>query len=176
MSQNAGDSVVLCHGHFNIIHPGHIRYLDYARQQGVKLVVSIQGDSSFLDSDRKHHFSEAERAVGVASIQAVDQVVLLGEGNLEKLIKVLNPAVLVLGKEFESERDDQVRNAVQLLKKQGGKILFHAGETHYASADLLRDNVPNLHNQHIKQYKQACNQQKITMEGLLECIDKFEDA
>ena len=176
MSQNAEDSVVLCHGHFNIIHPGHIRYLDYARQQGSKLVVSIQGDTSFINTERKHHFSEDERAAGVASIQTVDQVVLLGEGNLEKLIKVLNPAVLVLGKEFESEQDDQVSDAVQLLKKQGGKILFHAGETHYASADLLRDNLPNLHNQHIKQYKQACNQQKIKMEGLLECIDKFEDA
>jgi rfaE bifunctional protein kinase chain/domain len=176
MPQNAGDSVVLCHGHFNIIHPGHIRYLDYARQQGVKLVVSVEGDSYFLNSGRNHHFSEAERAAGVASIQAVDQVVLLGEGNLEKLIKVLNPAILVLGKEFESEREYQVRDAVQLLKKNGGKILFHAGETHYASADLLRDNLPNLHNQQNKQYKQACNQQKIKMEGLLECIDKFEDA
>jgi rfaE bifunctional protein kinase chain/domain len=176
VSQNAGDTVVLCHGHFNIIHPGHIRYLDYARQQGNKLVVSIQGDVSFLNSDRKHHFSEAERALGAASIQTVDQVILLGEGNLEKLIKVLKPAVLVLGKEFESERGDQVSGPLQLLKKQGGKILFHAGETHYASADLLRDNLPSLHNQHIKQYKQACKRQKIKMEGLLECIDKFEDA
>ena len=98
MSQNAGDSVVLCHGHFNIIHPGHIRYLDYAQQQGSKLVVSIQGDASFINTERKHHFSEAERAAGVASIQTVDQVVLLGDGNLEKIIKLLNPAVVVLGK------------------------------------------------------------------------------
>ena len=100
VSQNLEDSVVLCHGHFNIIHPGHIRYLNYAREQGMKLVVSIQGDRSFLNSDSKHHFSEDDRATGVASIQTVDLVVLLGEGNLEKLIKVLNPAVLVLGKEL----------------------------------------------------------------------------
>ena len=176
VSQSRGEKVVLCHGHFNIIHPGHIRYLDYARQQASKLVVSIEGEASFLNSDRKYHFSEAERAAGVAAIQTVDLVVLLGEGNLEKLIKVLNPAVLVLGKEFESERDDQVRDAVQLMKRQGGETLFHAGETHYASADLLRDNLPNLHNQHIKQYKLACNQQKIKTEELLECIDKFEEA
>ena len=168
--------MVLCHGHFNIIHPGHIRYLEYARQQGVKLVVSIQGDASFINTERKHHFSEVERAAGVASIQTVDQVVLLGEGNLEKLIQVLNPAVLILGKEFESERDDQVSGAVQLLKKQGGKILFHAGEIHYASADLLKDNLPDLHEQQIKQFKQACNQQKIKMKELLERLEKFKDA
>ena len=92
VSQNARDTVVLCHGHFNIIHPGHIRYLDYARQQGSILVVSIQGDESFLNSERKHHFSETERAAGVASIQTVDQVILLGDGSLEKVIKVLNKA------------------------------------------------------------------------------------
>ena len=136
--------MVICHGHFNIIHPGHVRYLDYARQQGTKLIVSIQGDSSFLNSNRKHHFLQSERAAGVASLQTVDQVVLLGEGSLEDLIKVLNPEVLVLGKEFEYEQVDQVSEAVQLLKKQGGKILFHAGEFHYASVDLLRDNILDL--------------------------------
>ena len=84
---NAGDSVVLCHGHFNIIHPVHIRYLNYARQQGDKLVVSIQGDASFQNSERKHNFSEAERAAGVASIQSVDKVIILGKRNFEELIK-----------------------------------------------------------------------------------------
>jgi rfaE bifunctional protein kinase chain/domain len=176
VSRNIGEKIVLCHGHFNIIHPGHIRYLDYARKQGAKLIVSIQGDSSFRKSERKHHFIEAERAVGVASIQTVDQVIMLGEGNLEKLIKALGPAVLVLGREFEYERDDQVRDAVQLLKKQGGQVLFHAGEAHYASADLLRDNLPDLHEQNAKQYKLALSQQKIKLEKLQECVDNFKDA
>ena len=102
-SQKDEDSVVLCHGHFNIIHPGHIRYLDYARQQGTKLVVSILGDASFLNSESKHHFSETERAAGVASIQTVDQVIILSEGNLEDIIRDLKPKVLVLGKEFEMQ-------------------------------------------------------------------------
>jgi rfaE bifunctional protein kinase chain/domain len=176
VSLNSVDTVVLCHGHFNIIHPGHVRYLDYARQQGTKLIVSIQGESSFFKSNRKHHFLEGERAAGVASLQRVDQVVLLGEGSLEDLIKVLKPAVLILGKEFEYEQVDQVSEAVQLQKKQGGKILFHAGEFHYASADLLKDNLPDLLDQHIEQFKQACKLHKIKTAGLLECIEKFKDA
>jgi rfaE bifunctional protein kinase chain/domain len=175
-SHSKGESVVLCHGHFNIIHPGHIRYLDYARKQGTELIVSIQGDASFIKSDLKHHFIEAERASGVASIQTVDQVVLLGEGSLEKLIKVLKPEVLVLGKEFEYERDDQVRFAVQIMEEQGGEVLFHAGETHYASADLLKDNLPDLHEQHTNQFKLTCSRQKIKLEELQECIDNFKDA
>ncbi len=176
VSINSEDTVVLCYGHFNIIHPGHVRYLDYARQHGSKLMVSIQGDSAFRNSDRKHHFLESERAAGVASLQTVDQVVLLRDGSLEDLIKALNPEVLVLGKEFESERDFEVREGVQLMKKLGRKILYHAGETHYASSDLLKDNLPDLHDQHIQKFKQACNQQKIKKDDLLECIDKFKDA
>ena len=51
VSEKSGSSVVLCHGHFNIIHPGHIRYLDYSSQQGERLVVSIEGDDSFFNTD-----------------------------------------------------------------------------------------------------------------------------
>ena len=176
VSEISGDSVVLCHGHFNIIHPGHIPYLDYARQQGTTLVVSVQGDVSFLDSERKHHFSEVERAAGVASIQTVDQVIILGEGSLEDLIRTLKPDFLVLGKEFESEQYYEVSEAIQLLKRQGGTVLFHAGEVHYASSDLLRDNLPDLHERNTQLFKQACSQQKLKLEELLECIDKFKDA
>jgi len=171
-----GETVVLCHGHFNIIHPGHIRYLNFARQQGMKLMVSIRGDSSFLNSERKQHFSEAERAAGVASLQMIDQVVLLGEGNLDELIKVLKPEILVLGKEFEDERSDQVREAVQLHKKLGGQLLFHAGETHYSSVDLLNESQHNLHEQHKNLFKKSCSQQRLKLEELMKCIDKFKDA
>ena len=140
--QKPGEKVVLCHGHFNIIHPGHIRYLDFSSQQGTKLVVSVLGDNYFLYSEQKQHFMEEERAAGVASIQIVDQVIMLGDGTLEELIPLLRPDILVLGKEFESEQHLQVSETIRLLKRQGGIALFHAGETRYASSELLRHNVP----------------------------------
>ena len=177
LSEQSNDSVVLCHGHFNIIHPGHIRYLEYASHQGERLVVSIEGDSSFFNPEGKHFFNEVERATGVASIQTVDQVVILSNGRLEDLIKVLNPAILVLGKEFEyqQEEDDQINKAVEQLKKQGGQVLFHAGEIHYASADLLLDNQADPHEQQTKLFNQACKQQNIKSDELLKCIDKFKN-
>jgi len=174
-SQKPGEKVVLCHGHFNIIHPGHIRYLDFSSQEGTKLVVSVLGDNYFLYSQQKQHFMEEERAAGVASIQIVDQVIMLGDGTLEELIQLLKPDVLVLGKEFESEHHLQVGEAIRLLKSQGGIALFHAGETHYASSELLRYNLPELHEQQSQLFKQACSKQKLILGDLLECIDKFEE-
>ena len=160
-------SVVLCHGHFNIIHPGHIRYLDYARQQAKRLVVSVQGDKSFIETERKYHFTEEERAAGVASIQTVDQVIILGDGSLKNLIEALQPDVLVLGREFENELHNEVSEAIKSLKKFDGKVLFHAGDAHYASSDLLRENLPNLQEQNFQLFKQACSQQKFKFENIL---------
>jgi len=176
VSENSGDSVVLCHGHFNIIHPGHIRYLDYASQHGSKLVVSIQGDASFDGTQRKHHFSESERAAGVASLEIVDQVILLGDGTLEGLIRVQSPQVLVLGKEFEIEHHAQLREAIDSQKRQGGTVLYHAGEAQYASSDLLRDSQSSIHEQRIQMFKQACKQQGLNFEELQESIEKFKCA
>jgi len=175
VSQKSGDSVVLCHGHFNIIHPGHIRYLDYAHKQGSKLVVSLQGDRALLE-ERKHHFNEEERALGVASLEAVDQVVLLGNATLRDVIHVLNPSILVLGKEFENELQSDVSQAVELLQKQGGMVLYHAGEAHYASSELLQESQLDLNEERLRKFQQSCKKQNLTLQSLLRTLEQFDEA
>ena len=96
--KNSLETVVLCHGHFNIIHPGHIRYLDFASTQGEKLVVTVEGDQLNNVSDIKQQFNEIERAAGVASLEKVDKVILLGDKHLEDAVKIIEPDFLVLGK------------------------------------------------------------------------------
>ena len=55
---------VLCYGHFNIIHPGHIRYLEYAKSLGKRLIVAVQGDQMLTHSGNSHQFTDQERALG----------------------------------------------------------------------------------------------------------------
>ena len=98
--------------------------------------------------------------MGVASFQNVDQVVKLGKGNLEDLIKILKPHVLVLGKEFEIEREDEFSDAVTKLKEQGGLILYHAGEKQYASSDFLQEYLPEKQGKSIKLFNAATNNHK----------------
>jgi rfaE bifunctional protein kinase chain/domain len=176
ISETTDEKVVLCHGHFNIIHPGHIRYLDFASKQGTKLVVSVKGDSYFKNLAGNNHFSEEVRASGVALIQIVDQVVIIDKDYLGELIKKLNPDTLVLGKEFESEQRHQVVKEIRLLKKQGGKVFFHSGETHYADSNLLRDNLNYLEEQRRESFIKSMAQQNINVKELFECIENFKDA
>ena len=67
-SQNLLSDAVLCFGHFNTIHPGHIRYFRTAHQYGGPLVVALEGDAQILDSQGIQVFSERERAQAVASL------------------------------------------------------------------------------------------------------------
>ena len=75
-----------------------------------------------------------------------------------------------------SQREHQVSGAVQQVKKQGGKILFHAGEIHYASSDLFRDNLPDLllinGSNNLNRPRPAEHKN----EGVTGILDKFKEA
>ena len=121
---------VLCDRHFNIIHPGHIRYLEYAKSLGKRLIVAVQGDQMLTHSGNSHHFTAQERAMGLAWLHIVDGVLILDRGDLAEVIQLLQPNSLVLGKEFEKDRQGQLKESLKVLQAVGGKIVYHAGEVH----------------------------------------------
>ena len=57
-----GKNLVVCYGHFNVIHPGHMRYLKYARSLGDSLIIALLPDSEFQGSGAKNYYPENDRA------------------------------------------------------------------------------------------------------------------
>ena len=166
--------IVLCYGHFNLIHPGHLRYLQHAKTLAEKLVVAIKSDLE-LDADSfGNHFSESERAESVANLEIVDRVVVLDNNSLNELINSLKPSVLVLGKEFENRKIKEIELASNSVKKQG-KVVFHAGETHYASTHLLHDNISDIESNNIVNFQSICKNNKITYDTLQDRISTFSN-
>jgi rfaE bifunctional protein kinase chain/domain len=171
---NIVDDIVLCYGHFNLIHPGHLRYLQHAKTLGKSLIVAIKSDLE-LDADSfGEYFSENERAESVASLEIVDRVVVLNNNSINELIKSLKPSVLVLGKEFENRKNKKIEVAIHSVKKQG-RVVFHAGETHYASSHLLHDNASNIESNNIVKFQNICKSNKITGRTLRAKIGNFSD-
>ena len=119
--------VVLCYGHFNMIHPGHIRYLEHAKSLGEQLIVAVQGDQVLINSDNSHHFSAKERALGLAWLHIVDFVLILDKFELTEAIKMFRPSSLVLGKEFEKELQDLIKKPLKVLRDVGGRVVTLAG-------------------------------------------------
>lgn len=121
-------TIVFVSGNFNVVHPGHLRLLQFAADCGDFLVVGVNGRHS-----RGADLPEDMRLEGVRAISVVDFAFLLHE-TPERFITLLQPAVVVKGKEFE-ERDNAEKAAVD---GYGGKLLFSSGEVRFSSLDLLR--------------------------------------
>jgi rfaE bifunctional protein kinase chain/domain len=122
--------IVFVSGNFNILHPGHLRLLRFAKECGDFLVVGVQGDEL---AGHAALLSEALRLEGVRSNSWVDHAFVMPVP-AEQLITLLRPAVVVKGKEHES-KDNPERHA---LATYGGRLLFSSGETVFSSMDLLR--------------------------------------
>ena len=154
---------VLAYGHFTTIHPGHIRYLRHARGLGQKLVVALIGDGK-----TSYAFPQKERAEALGLLGIADAVLLLEADELNAAVSVLKPEVLVLGNEFKNNADIQTTLVKQ--RQQGGAVQFHAGDIHYATADLLSGSERDLRQQRRSLFQAACNRQRIEKAQLLDSI------
>ena len=167
--------VIVCYGHFNVIHPGHLRYLKYARSLGDSLIVALQPDSELYGLEAKNYYPENDRAEGLSLLHIVDSVVILENGKLDSFIELIKPTILVLGSEHENERDENIESAVLILEKQQGKVVFHAGETHYGNTDLLNSGIDELEIKKISLFKKACINQSIELEALEKRLDEIKN-
>jgi len=173
----ASGNVALCYGHFNLIHPGHLRYLQHATTLADILVIGIIPDQDLEEDIGSHYFSEFERAQNVASLHFADYVVILSDHtSLQKLVEKLQPNVMVLGNEFEYARAEQLTSAINILEKNRGKVVFHAGEAHYASAELLHGSVVDIENDKRVKFNRICKDNNITLDGLLNRMNSFNSS
>lgn len=165
---------ILTFGHFSSIHPGHIRYLQYAKSLGKTLVVALRGD--FKNSSKpRYRFSTQSRAESLIILNICDYVIKLEEDNLKDVIELVKPTTLVLGTEFQNQDNQDINEAILKVKRLGRQVIYHAGETQYASTELLGESETNLQKDRKEQFLNACNKQKINYENLTKKINKFKD-
>lgn len=124
------DRLVFVSGNFNVLHPGHLRLLRFARDCGEKLVVGILSDRL---AGSAAHVPQQLRLEGIQSNSWVDEAFLIDEP-VGEVISRLRPEIVVKGKEHESSFNPEL----QALEQYGGRLLFSSGETVFSSVDLLR--------------------------------------
>ncbi len=160
---------VLTYGHFSTIHPGHIRYLRHAKGLGKRLIVALIGDKSTTD----YPFNQCDRAEAITLLGIVDAVLLLEGEELGEAIDKLQPKVLVLGNEYKD--NSNIQETLVKQKELGGIVQFHAGETHYATADLLISSERDLRQKRKRLFQAACSRQKIHADELVESIGQWKN-
>ncbi|MDP9338975.1 MAG: adenylyltransferase/cytidyltransferase family protein [Acidobacteriota bacterium] len=103
--QQRGKTVVFANGCFDILHVGHIRYLEAARAEGDALVVGVNSDASVceLKGPGRPVLDENARSRLVAALRAVDYVVVFSEPSVESLLKELHPDVHAKGTDYTAD-------------------------------------------------------------------------
>ena len=168
------ETTVLCCGHFNIIHPGHMRFIQYARSLGSVLCVAIHSDD-YLKQQKSHWqpFPQYERANGVAALSDVDYVIILDEIDLSELFALIKADIFVMGHEFEHNQNEQVKHWIHAAKALGTQVIFHSGSVHYASTDFLDEQFNAICTQNIEEYKHSCKRQGLDFSQLIAQCSRF---
>jgi rfaE bifunctional protein nucleotidyltransferase chain/domain len=115
-----GQTVALANGCFDVLHVGHVRYLEGARAEADVLVVGVNGDASVrrLKGEGRPVLPEADRAVLVAAVRAVDHVVLFAEDDVSSLIRALRPDVHCKGTDYTPETVPER----DVVRSYGGRV------------------------------------------------------
>lgn len=164
MSKQSGNKIVCVYGNFNVLHPGHLRFLKFASDLGDKLIVGLLA----RDYSAGAFLPDEERLLALQSVTFVDDVFIVTDDLIES-ITLIKPDFVVKGKEFEKLDNEEEAS----IKACGGKLVFGSGE--HISAKTL-DNVSSLPDSQLTlSYKALayCNRHKLTPDLLNQTIAAF---
>ena len=130
-----GATVVLANGCFDVLHVGHIRYLEGAKALGDILVVGINSDRQVtnLKGPGRPIMSETERAEMVASIAAVDWVTIFDEPTVENLLLALHPDIHAKGTDYTEETVPER----DVVASYGGRVAIAGDPKNHSTSEIL---------------------------------------
>jgi len=140
-AKRKGSQIVLANGCFDVLHVGHIRYLEAAKALGDLLIVAVNSDEQTrrLKGDGRPLVPQDQRAQIVSALEAVDLVTIFDEPTVEQLLLVLKPDVHAKGTDY-TENTVPERNVVRSF---GGRVAIVGDPKNHSSSEII-DKVSEL--------------------------------
>ncbi len=132
----SGSRIVLANGCFDILHAGHVRYLEGARALGNFLVVAVNSDEQVarLKGAGRPILPERERAELVASLQAVDLVTIFPEPTVTELLLAIKPDVHAKGTDYTEETVPER----DVVRSYGGRVAIVGDPKDHSTSEILK--------------------------------------
>jgi rfaE bifunctional protein kinase chain/domain/rfaE bifunctional protein nucleotidyltransferase chain/domain len=166
------DKKILCHGNFDVVHPGHIRHLLYAKSKADVLIVSITADKFIKKGLYRPHIPQNLRALNLAALEVVDFVVIDNNPKPINLIKKLKPNFFAKGYEYnDNYLDEDSEVEMKMVNSYGGEMIFTPGDIVYSSTNLIKSTLPNIDKEKIIN---IMNENKIRFEDLKKNLEKYK--
>ena len=138
--------VIMCHGVFDVVHPGHVRHLAYAKSKAHLLIASITADI-FINKDKyRPHVPENIRALNLSAFEMVDYVIIDRNKTPLENLKSLKPDFFAKGFEYNSSGLPLATiEETNVVNEYGGEMIFTPGDIVYSSSNFLELSLPKLH-------------------------------
>lgn len=136
IARKHGARIVLANGCFDVLHVGHVRYLEGASRLGDVLVVAINSDAQVraLKGEGRPLVSERERAEIIASIRAVDYVTIFPEPTVEALLRAIRPDIHAKGTDYTEETVPER----DVVRSYGGRVAIVGDPKDHSSTEMIR--------------------------------------
>ncbi|MDO9528642.1 MAG: PfkB family carbohydrate kinase [Syntrophales bacterium] len=144
--RSEGNKIVHCHGVFDLLHVGHIRYLEHAKKMGDTLVVTVTQDHHVNKGPNRPAFTEHLRAESLAALDCVDYVAVNQWPTAVETIKLLKPDFYVKGSDYKDSKDDitgKIKDEAEAVQSIGGEIRFTEDIT-FSSSHLINSIIPSF--------------------------------
>ncbi len=173
--RDLGQKIVHCHGVFDLLHIGHIRYLEQAKRLGDILVVTLTPDKYVDKGPNRPAFSEKLRAEALASLHFVDYVAINEWPTAEETLRILKPHIYVKGSEFKNTESDptgKIGREEKVIREIGAKLEF-TEDIVFSSSNLINRFFSNF-SEEVEEYLSVFRK-RYSLKDVITCLDQMED-
>jgi rfaE bifunctional protein kinase chain/domain len=163
--------VIMCHGVFDIVHPGHVRHFMWAKSKADILICSTTSDIHNSKGTYRPHIPEKLRAMNIAAFEAVDYVLIDQNQKPLENIAFLQPDYFAKGYEYVANgMPPKTAEEAEVIEAYGGEILFTPGDYVFSSSAFINMAAPDLQ---LEKLAILMSAEKITFADLRNAMKKF---
>mgnify|MGYP001259779095 CR=1 FL=1 len=172
-NKHKNEKIIMCHGVFDVVHPGHIRHFLFAKSKANILVVSCTSDKFINKGIYRPHVPEKLRAFNLAVLEMIDYVIIDNAKKPLNLITKLKPNFFAKGFEYNKnqEQSHETKEEIDLVESYGGEMIFTPGDIVFSSSKIIDKLTPKIDDEKLLYLIEHNN---IKFEKLEEIIKNFK--
>ena len=164
--------VIMCHGTFDVVHPGHVRHLLYAKTKAEVVIVSLTADEHIKKSNMRPYVPQALRTMNLAALAMVDYVLLDFDPTPLRNLNLIQPDYFAKGYEYTAGAvHPKTQEEIDVLESYGGEIIFTPGDIIYSSSALIELAPPSIA---VDKLLTLMDAEGITFNDLRGTLEKFK--
>jgi rfaE bifunctional protein kinase chain/domain len=163
---------IMCHGTFDVVHPGHIRHLLFAKSKADILIASLTSDEHIKKANFRPYVPQDLRALNLAALEVVDYVIIDPNPTPLENLSIIQPDYFAKGYEYnEAGMHPKTKEELDVIESYGGEIIFTPGDIVYSSSHIIETNRPNLR---VEKLMMLMDGEGVSFEDLYGALDRMK--